>query len=364
MKKRQSINRKGRGASQKAKSRDNASQKEKTVGKYLKKLFALLFKYFRESFFFALIKACLLFAFLILILFLIRPKLAHIYMNIEKAGQLRQTEDYHVTAKSVNIYGSGNERRAYTARSEIVIDAPYEIDGVRYSEGFIIARPAASSPLNDSTIILEGEYDNMTLKEDVDLDISVEGETEAFAKNITIRGSGLFRLGTYDTEVYIENEKDPTQNRIIDCYQEQVFIGYENSEFGISLSARNSSERVFTSFTCDSIRASQVEKFTAAVTGKATISYTPTSNEYSLNSQEVVVENTSEKDLRLWLNAKSFEGEIAGYFTDGTISLFSVFPTFQSWFFSVGLLAPTTLITLILSAISIFLKSKKEEKQS
>ena len=332
---------------------------------------------FQDSFVFALFKAIFLVFILIILMYLIKPHSAHIFMDVKKITQLTPTMENTYSAEIVNCSGinedyydgtnfhikSLNKAISISADSEMVIEGDITVNGIHDPDEIIVLRPLQleDQPYNisSSCVILEGDFDSILLNE-----VSVENYYYFSAKSIRFFGSDHVRLGVSDSDVYIENKKDHTKDRKIDLNQEQIEINSSSGVTHIKITTRNnpSEKPLFTYFNCNSIEALNVSMFHATVTGNATISYTPTASEYSLNAQEVILKNTSNRDLNFVItDVSNYKGKLFGYITDGSISLFSIFPSLRTWFFSDVLLAPATLLTVILTAISIFVKKKKEE---
>ena len=233
------------------------------------------------------------------------------------------------------------------------------VNGIHDPHEILVLRPNPAWILNNSQyagLILEGDYKQMLLG-----DASSVRNSEFFAKNITVYGTGDFQVYAGASTVYVENTKDPSKNREVDVYSDQIVFSDDfTKKTAIQISTRNNTEEdsFFATFACKSIDATHVTEFQATVTGNATVSYTSTGTEYALQAQEVSLENKNTyRDLNLQIvNTATSEGTLFGYVTDGTVSLSSIFPSFRQWLFT---LAPTALITVVLSAVSIFMKKKK-----
>ena len=116
------------------------------------------------------------------------------------------------------------------------------------------------------------------------------------------------------------------------------------------------------------ISVSDIKYFKSRISGDIEFSYVPTPNEYHIISQELKLENTLKPypELQLeYTNDESSEptGYISGYVTNGELSKMSLFPTFTTWFYSNAYMTPTAIITIVISAIALFIKKqdKKEE---
>ena len=111
--------------------------------------------------------------------------------------------------------------------------------------------------------------------------------------------------------------------------------------------------------------ASGIKHFDSNVTGKLVISYTPTSQEYDLYKQELILDNNTDfENLELKYNVKhnsdddfyESEGVLYGFVTDGEFSKMSLFPSFITWFYSNAYMTPTAIIAIVLTAVGILNK--------
>ena len=321
---------------------------------------------FRESFVFSLIKALLLVVILIVLMYLIRPHSAHIYMNIENTTQLTPAMDSFFYASSVDCYDIKKQMIIFSADTEMVIKGDLTVNGIHDPNEIIVLQPSVvSNKTPNISFFLEGDFNRVSLDE-----VGVSNNNY-YADRIIVFDFDYLRLGISNPDicsVHVENTGDHTKDRVIDPTKDQIAVSDSLSFGEVEITLRNASQgdtkkSVLTYFDCGFIEARHVSLYHATVTGNASISYTPTANEYPLKVQEVRFENTSNHDLNLVItNPSTSEGTLFGYITDGSISLFSIFPSLRIWFFSNALLAPTTLLTVILTAISIFVKNKKKEE--
>ncbi len=58
------------------------------------------------------------------------------------------------------------------------------------------------------------------------------------------------------------------------------------------------------------------------------------------------------------------EGTLNGYVSDGKVSKMPLFPSFKTWFYSNANMTPTAIITIVLTAIALFIKKDDETKKS
>lgn len=122
-----------------------------------------------------------------------------------------------------------------------------------------------------------------------------------------------------------------------------------------------------------SLQAERIDHFESRVTGNLALSYTPTPQEYDLNKQELILENKTNtlSNLDFDYNVKrnkddgsySAEGAIYGYVSDGEISEMSLFPSFQTWFYSNAYMTPTAIVSIVLTAIALINKKKEDESK-
>ena len=97
------------------------------------------------------------------------------------------------------------------------------------------------------------------------------------------------------------------------------------------------------------------------VTGETTITYTLTPQEFCLVRQEIelICKSKTYSDFNLELNLDEMTGTLTGYVTEGKISRISIFPSFKTWFYSNAYMAPSAIITIVLSATALFSKNKE-----
>lgn len=110
------------------------------------------------------------------------------------------------------------------------------------------------------------------------------------------------------------------------------------------------------------LSATWISHFSALLSGSLSVVYSPTPQEYKIKKQNLEVKNNiGFSPLSLEYDFETETGNLWGYISEGQLSDVSLFPSFRSWYFSSGLIAPVTIITAVISAITLFNK-KKEQK--
>lgn len=141
----------------------------------------------------------------------------------------------------------------------------------------------------------------------------------------------------------------------------------ENRPYLLNIGTANQTEPIHVNllFSGGKINADCISSFQSSLTGDLTITYTPTPQKYNLTDQELKLESVMKpkSDLFLSYDMSEYSGKIYGYITDGEVVKMPLFPSFRTWYFSNAYLAPTTIITVVVSAISIFNKKKEGKKE-
>lgn len=378
----------------------------------IKKMRLFIWRRLKESFCFAVLKACILIFILTYIVFAIKPSRAHIAANFSEIDS-RPFHKTNIVASSVSLKSQDCERLLYMSYEPIRISLNnWKIEGIPYDsldqEWLVIYPDDNSSNLCEFEItgqIREVALDNTSgagLKEywigrskcsftgpqclhiyygrgvletrtgatvaELDGDTINLKETPKEAKPSTTDENDLSSLAPYwgpkvidDTDIYeitIESCHYP-----IDYYDYQRGIGRENQFIKLLLLYNEGK-----------VHFEKIQQLESTVVGKLVVSYTPTPQEYDLYKQEIklVNETKSQDELELVCNvggdaddgSYKTEGVLYGYITGGEISGMSLFPSFETWFYSNAYMTPTAIIAIVLSATALFTKKNSEAKGS
>lgn len=194
--------------------------------------------------------------------------------------------------------------------------------------------------IQDATVTL---MDSSTGKSQL---LSTETPLTLFSENLTERIQELKELKDKANTVVEENK-----------YQSAINIGYSLVSYSVTIESIFAFDVQGANF--EEISSSRLNSVKYGASGKLSIAYTPTSNEYDLQYQEV--ELKSPKNT-LGMNYDLRTGHLLfyGYVDEATLSRMSLFPDFWNWFFSNGYMAPVTLLSTVIACAPL-LKLKKED---
>lgn len=381
----------GNNVSKKKKKVSSGREKKDVKNKFvtIKKALAFSWKRLNESIVLDIIKACILVLILTYAIFLIKPAQAHISANITELDD-RGTS---LLADMVSFSSPDKVTLTFFCQEAIRIKfADYEIEGypipdpdfnylVIYPDDsccFTITGQMEAAWLRD---VSSDNLHNLGAKRFVSyfvgpqklqiLEGHAEIETDDRKKIADLEGDNFNII-----EITSQSNKSPrlipvfaTHGVAIEGCQSILVIGEDyddldemDYEFYVDVGNNNGT-----------LKANGIENFESAVTGELALSYTPTPQKYSLNRQELRLVNKpkSNNELKLESNdelelecsivyepdSNSYEivCNIYGYITDGEVSKMSLFPSFETWFFSNAYLTPTTIVTIVLTAIALFL---------
>lgn len=194
--------------------------------------------------------------------------------------------------------------------------------------------------IQDATVTL---MDSSTGKSQL---LSTETPLTLFSENLTERIQELKELKDKANTVVEENK-----------YQSAINIGYSLVSYSVTIESIFAFDVQGANF--EEISSSRLNSVKYGASGKLSIAYTPTSNEYDLQYQEV--ELKSPKNT-LGMNYDLRTGHLLfyGYVDEATLARMSLFPDFWNWFFSNGYMAPVTLLSTVIACAPL-LKLKKED---
>lgn len=346
-----------------------------------------IWQVFKESMIFAVIKACLLIAVLTYLIFAIKPKQAHIVADFSELD----IDKTSLTADEITLTPQGCKGFTFSSKDAVYFRLPNcEIKELPFVPNhkytWLAIYPGDDQMDYDIANILisiTGQMDSVRLS-NVHLfgktDYLFAGSKCEFVGPVKIEiGRGKAVLETqYGDEV---EELDNTSFTMIPDTSdgtldgEQLFeVELDNSLFkenGNFWNREAQSIIAFIEYEDGSLQAERIDHFESRVTGNLALSYTPTPQEYDLNKQELILENKTNtlSNLDFDYNVKrnkddgsySAEGAIYGYVSNGEISEMSLFPSFQTWFYSNAYMTPTAIVSIVLTAIALINKKKEDE---
>lgn len=194
--------------------------------------------------------------------------------------------------------------------------------------------------IQDATVTL---MDSSTGKSQL---LSTETPLTLFSENLTERIQELKELKDKANTVVEENK-----------YQSAINIGYSLVSYSVTIESIFAFDVQGANF--EEISSSRLNSVKYGASGKLSIAYTPISNEYDLQYQEVELKSP-ENTLSMNYDVKTGQLLFYGYVGEATLARMSLFPDFWNWFFSNGYMAPVTLLSTVIACVPL-LKMKKED---
>lgn len=354
----------------------------------------------KESFIYNLLKALIVIMLLISLIFQVKPNKAYIYAELEQIEV--SSLDYQAEVLSV-----GEIPQSYTEISsmdKILIDLNgLSINDIDYSDGeyleiYPIGSPSSfidfsgaivkayfydvNSNANQYSII----YSNSSLyrfigEQHLRIDYGTayvvntnNGERKEldYTENLVLMSTSykdiidenkklVDNITEDDGSISEEHENDyQIYTHIIDKFSnEEAYSVKIYTEAADSESIDSGLETSFVNF--NSIDSEQVDSCKVMASGKLTISYTPTAEEYVLKKQELYL-LSDDSSLNISYNIENGTAFVSGYVNDATLSQMNLFPNFWSWYFSNIYMAPLTLISTVFAAVSMMNASKKNKQ--
>lgn len=176
----------------------------------------------------------------------------------------------------------------------------------------------------------------------------------------------LGNTNAYDKNLNCEPENSSNASKEYENSSQMDIKNYGGIPYSVSINAKSTElepidakfETGFIGF-CG-LTSETVSFCNVTATGDLTISYTPSSEEYKLKSQEVCL-SSDKAMLTISYDIENNTAIILGYTDAATLSKMSLFPNFWTWYFSNIYMAPLTLISAVFSAVSMMTSSRKNE---
>lgn len=344
-------------------------------------------KLIKNSFIFNLFKALITIMLMLLLIFLVKPKKAYIYAELEKA----ELSSFEYEAEELKVSDIDSNYVSINSQKKIVVDLEgLSINNIDYLEGDCLEiypeedMPAymsfggiieqvyfynVKSNSNQYKIIYSGsstyrfigeqhlkiEYGTAYIikkngeKKEIDctkdlilIDTLIKdiiNEQKGFIDEITNNDGSIKK--EYETEY--QNYKhiiDKFKND--EAYSVQIYT--ESSEKDLNL------QHEFVDFGIIESKYTNLCKVVA--NGTVDISYTPTAEEYILKRQEIYLDSIDSL-LNISYDVKNNLVFISGYVNDAVLSQMSLFPDFWNWYFSNIYMVPLTLISSVFTALSM-----------
>lgn len=354
----------------------------------------------KESFIYNLFKSLIVIMLMVLLIFQVKPKKAYIYAELEQIEI--DSLDYHSEVLEI-----GDIPRNYisiSSRDKIVIDLNgLSINDTDYADGEYLEISSAGSASsfidfsgsiskayfydaasnvnrhsiiysNSSSCRFIGEQhleidcgtayivnDNSGEKKELDCTESLVLTSTSHRNIINEYKELVADITEADGSIGEEHENE-YQNyiRIIERYSNEVEYSVRiYTEPADSESVDSQLEACFVDF--NSINSEQAASCKVIASGKLTVSYTPTAEEYVLKQQELYL-FSEDSSLNISYDIENDTAFISGYVDDATLSEMDLFPNFWNWYFSNIYMAPLTLISTVFSAVSMMNASKKEKE--
>lgn len=369
-----------------------------TVECLLKKIYKLVCGFFRtnmgelcqslvRSFVLVLVLTCLIFK--------IRPSTAYVHSELE----IPSNDAYPYETRLLNISGKAKELHLSTkSRSDTVLSyfcitsskqlridlSGLNLNNISYQKGsYIEITPERNKNLS---IQFDGKTYDTNL---IDVSFSDLKQQSFTAKKVLASFSGMMKLEIQDATVTLmdsstgksqllstetpltlfseslteriqeSKELRDKANTIVEenKYQSAVNIGYSLVPYDVTIESIFAFDVQGTNF--EEIRSSRLNSVKYGASGKLSIAYTPTSNEYDLQYQEVELKSPK-NTLSMNYDVKIGQLLFYGYVDEATLARMSLLPDFWNWFFSNGYMAPVTLLSTVIACVPL-LKMKKED---
>ncbi|MBR1703425.1 MAG: hypothetical protein IJ716_16000 [Lachnospiraceae bacterium] len=321
------------------------------------------------------------------LIFLSVPKRANIYIEMLQAMDRSEAV---VFENMKGEYREGYLRILYAPLITIENDSGFRFNGTSYSNEYklYIENGNLLMPMEDNTNNIEIIMQESATEED---DVKKDSNN-GMSGDIVIREDCFYiDANTFTVELndIIEGREKEDVEYPLQIQGEDVkiyFIDSKGNKIDVDLLSDSHSEKESTDannpysaefiylqnlsakINCDegqfrmhpqdgSFRFRNIQEATLSGTGKVTVSYSPTSQEYEITKQDVYCHSDSDVDRPLVLQIEY--GETAnvvlyGMADSAAISGFNLLPTFEGWYTDNIYLAPLALITIVFTALGIF----------
>lgn len=344
-------------------------------------------KIIKKSFVFNLFKALAIIMFMILLIFLVKPKKAYIYAELDKA----ELSSFEYKAEELNVSDIASNYVSINSQKKMVVDLEgLSINNIDYLEGdCLVIYPEKDMPgymsfagniervyfynvksnSNQYKFIYSGSsiyrfigeqhlkirYGTAYIikksgeKKEVDctkdlilMDSSFKDiikEYKRFIDEIT-NNDGKIKKGQESNYQNYTHIIDKFNND--EVYSVQIYTDSIDNDFDL--------EHGFIDF--GNIESECTNLCKVIANGTVDISYTPTAEEYILKRQELCLDSV-DSQLNIFYDVKNNLVFISGYVNDAVLSQMSLFPDFWNWYFSNIYMAPLTLISAVFTALSM-----------
>lgn len=266
------------------------------------------------------------------------------------SGKIKEIDLYDVSSTNLHSFN--------TERTELLFDGPQHIEIIEGSAVIEKSNGEKYKQIGDSINIVERKNNKPNI---LNMRFDILNNAEKIE---------------YLTLSYVDIESSSTLDFEEDNNSDQI----------------NQSLYVGLNYNSGKLKINDMKFFKSKVSGKLALSYTLVPQEYNLNMQELKLasgtnsqgklklkdfeekkdSNKSELldrargELYMELHIKhsvddyyyESEGTLNGYITDGEVSKMPLFPSFCNWFYSNVYMTPTTIITIIITAITLFNRKK------
>lgn len=351
-------------------------------------------KFIKKSFVFNLFKATAIIMLMLFLIFLVKPKNAYIYAELEKS----ELSSLEYQAEEVMIRDITSNYAIISSREKITVDLNgLTINDIEYSA----CDELVVIPNEDGRVQMEfsGVIDRVWFQDAYKISeqyLSVNSKSSSYnfigEQHIKITNGTAYTITNSGEKKEIDCTKDLIlidtgfKNSINEC---QSHIDEITNDDG---SIKKGHETDYETYTCDldrynnefvypviiysssmdkgefkqlehllyygTIKSENTSFFKMVADGTADMSYTPTSEKYILNRQEICL-NSSDSMLNISYDVDNNSANVSGYVNDATLSRMSLFPNFSNWYFSNMYMIPLTLISSVLTALSMMNSFKK-----
>lgn len=367
------------------------------ISNSFKKAAHFIIKIIKESLLFAIVRACLLIFVLIYIIFTIKPRQAHVSINISELGYpFYYAFGYPTIEMFVGavFFDSLDEYEIqFFSKSAFFIGLQkYEIEGLPLPDNGnyeLVIFPEVHDLSREAVFSMTGEIKDVYFSRSSSTDLHLvstksllcnsEGtlNLQIMSGRAVIVKSRKEKVADIDSDsinlIRKTDNSSATEYRSRDFYWDYYSVphyfnlGSESNVYSEEdLQNPHLMEEEFDAilkYNSGKFSIESISSLKAVTTGKLSLSFTPTPQEYDLIKQDLSLVG---QNLNLECNvvydaddnSYKTEGVLYGYITDGEISEISLFPSFETWFFSNAYMTPTAIITIILTAIALFTKKR------
>ncbi len=343
----------------------------------------------------SLVRSFVLVLLLTCLIFEIKPSTAYVHSELE----IPSDDAYPYETRLLNISGKAKELHlstksrgdkvlscfCITSSKQLRIDlSGLNLNDISYQKGsYIEITPERNKKLS---IRFDGKTYDASL---MDVSFSDMKQQSFAAKKILASLSGIMKLDIQDATVTLMDsstgksellstempltlfsesllEKIQEMQKLRDAaknvveenkYRSAINISYDLIKYDVSIESIFAFDIQGVDF--EEISSSRLNSVKYGASGKLSIAYTPISNEYDLQYQEVELKSP-ENTLSMNYDVKTGQLLFYGYVGEATLARMSLLPDFWNWFFSNGYMAPVTLLSTVIACVPL-LKMKKED---